>query len=370
MKLKFDTVDRYSGFYSFLLQFNISNIKIIFVSIMRKIDKLKKRFNNYRYDHVKLFIGMNMTWSGLCAVLAAAFYAFAFYCFITPFVIDHATIDGSSIITGGVGGISQVITLILEVCGVPADPYMIQSIFYVVLNVPIMIFAFFKVGKKFTLFTLINVGLSSLFIQLFNNVGFTKQIAEALVNESHLTRVLFAGVVVGTGSAIAYKGGVSCGGIDVFSYYLSNKNSTSVGKYAATLNATIILVYTILTIIVNKGELVHIALLNLAYSIVYIFVNMSMVDLINTKNKKVQLQIITNHADMSSILIANFPHGTTLLNAWGGYTHGEKTVIYMTISSNEVRKVVSLVRKADEHSFISVYPLIQAYGNFFIKPVE
>ena len=337
---------------------------------MKKIDRFKKRFNDYRYDHVKFFIGLNYSWSGFCAILGAALYAFAFYCFITPFEVNHATIEGSSIITGGVGGISQVITLILELCGLPADPYTIQSIFYIALNVPIILFAFFKVGRKFAIFTLINVGLSSLFIQLFNNIPLFTEIAETLSGESHLTRVLFAGVGVGLASAIAYKGGISCGGIDVFSYYFATKKSTSVGKYSATLNGMIISTYTILTIIINKGELVHIALLNFVYSIVYVFICMMVIDLINTKNKKVQLQIITNHGDMSSILISNFPHGTTLVNARGGYTNAEKTVIYMTISSNEVKKVISLARKVDEHAFVSVYPLVQAYGNFFIKPVE
>ena len=337
---------------------------------MRKIDKIKKRFNDYKYDHVRFFIGLNAASSLLCAIIAAALYAFAFYCFITPYVVNHATIDGSSIITGGVGGVSQVIALILELCGANIDPYTVQSIFYIVLNVPILLFAFFKVGKKFAIFTLINVLLSSLFIQLFKHIPLTSQVAEALVNESHLTRILFAGVCVGTGSAIAYKGGVSCGGVDVFSYYFATKNSTSVGKYTATLNAIIIVAYTTLTIIINNGDLVHIAFLNFVYSLVYIFVNMLIVDLINTKNKKVQLQIITNHEDMSSILISNFPHGTTLVNAEGGYTHAQRKIIYMTISSNEVKRVVSLVRKVDEHAFVSVYPLIQAYGNFFIKPVE
>ena len=190
------------------------------------------------------------------------------------------------------------------------------------------------------------------------------------MNESHLTRVLFAGVFVGLASAIAYKAGISCGGVDVFSYYIATKYSTGVGKYTAILNAMIITTYTILTISINHGELVEIAFLNFIYAIVYVFMVMFVVDFINTKNKKVQLQIITNHEDMSSILISNFPHGTTLLNAQGGYSHAEKKVIYMTISSNEVKKVVSLVRKVDPRSFVSVFPLVQAYGNFFIKPVD
>ena len=336
---------------------------------MKKIDRIKKKWNDYKFDHVKLLHGLDISKSTILSIAAAALYAFGFYCFITPAIVDHTTTTGSSIITGGVGGISQVITLIVDLCGGNADPYMMQSILYFAINVPIMVFAFFKVGKRFAILTLLNVGLSSAFIQLFNNIQLTKDIASAIASE-HLARVLFAGVLVGTGSAIAYKGEISCGGIDVFSYYFAMRKSTSVGKYSATINSTIILTYTVLTIVINQGNFVNVAFLNFMYSVVYLFMNMIVVDFINTKNKKVQLQIITSVGSMSSILIANFPHSTTIVDGVGGYSHAEKKIIYMTISSNEVKRVVFLARKVDKSSFISVTPLIQAYGNFFIKPVE
>ena len=336
---------------------------------MKKIDRLKKKWTNYKYDHVKLLHGLDIGKSAFFSIVTAALYAFSFYCFITPAFVDHSTIAGSSIITGGIGGISQVITLIVDLAGGNADPYLMQSILYFAMNVPILVFAFFKVGKRFALLTMLNVGLSSLFIQLFNNIQFTKDIAQAIASE-HLARVLFAGVLVGTASALAYKGEISCGGIDVFSYYFAMRKSTSVGKYSAAINSAIIITYTTLTIIINQGSRIEVAFLNFMYSIVYLFMNMIVVDLINTKNKKVQLQIITNTESMSSILIANFPHSTTILNGVGGYSHAEKKIIYMTISSNEIKRVVAIAKKVDKSAFISVTPLIQAYGNFFIKPVE
>ena len=342
----------------------------LFVShFMNKRERLKKKWNDYKYDHIGLLIVLDTTKTVLYVIFAAALYAFGFYCFITPAVVDHSTNVGSSIVTGGVGGISQVITLIIDLCGGNADPYLMQSILYFALNIPIMIFAFFKIGKKFALTTLINVAFSSLFIQLFNNIQLMKEIAEAISTE-HLARVLFAGVLVGCASAVAYKVNSSCGGVDVFSYYFALRKSTSVGKYSAALNSLIISAYTCLTIAYNGGNLIHVAFLNFLYSIVYLFVVMLVVDFINTRNKKVQLQIITSYESMSYTLISNFPHSTTIVDAKGGYTHQEKKVIYMTISSNEVKRVVSLVKRVDSHAFVTVTALIQAYGNFFMKPIE
>ena len=218
---------------------------------------------------------------------------------------------------------------------------------------------------------MINVGLSSLFIQLFKNVQLAQDIAKLLESEhQHIARVLFAGVSIGLASSIAFRFEISCGGIDVISYYFALRKSTSVGKYATMLNSFIIVLYSVLTIAKNDGKLVDLAFLNLLFSFLYLFVTMLVVDFVNTRNKKVQIQIITNMADMSSVLIANFPHSTTKVTGQGGYSRLEKTIIYMVVSSNEVRHVVSLVKKVDPHSFITVTSLIQAYGNFFIKPIE
>ena len=186
----------------------------------------------------------------------------------------------------------------------------------------------------------------------------------------HSARVLFAGVSIGLASSIAFRNEISCGGIDVISYYFALRKSTSVGKYATTLNSIILLSYFGLTIIHNQGNHVDIAFVNLLFSFLYLFVVMLVVDFVNTRNKKVQIQIITSIKDISSVLIANFPHSTTTMTGKGGYSHAEKFIVYMVVSSNEVKRVVDLVRKVDQHAFVTVTSLIQAYGNFFIKPIE
>ena len=340
---------------------------------MKKLSKLKRKFSNYMYDHIGLREGLNFSKGAFVATFTAMLYAFGFYCFIAPAVENHATIWGSSITTGGVGGISQVIWMISTLCGGHISISMMQSIFYFVLNIPILLFAFFKIGKKFAILSLFNVGLSSLFIWAFSNVDFMRSIAHTLDNDVtsyHSARVLFAAVSIGLASSIAFRNEISCGGIDVISYYFALRKSTSVGKYATALNSIILLLYFGLTIIHNNGQFVEIAFVNLLFSFLYLFVVMLVVDFVNTRNKKVQIQIITSVKDISSVLIANFPHSTTTVDGKGGYSHTEKFVVYMVVSSNEVKRVVDLVRKIDQHAFVTVTSLVQAYGNFFIKPIE
>ena len=344
-------------------------IKYILVLIMNKITRFRRKINNYLYDHIHLKNTLSFTKGFFIAAMTAALYAFAFYCFITPAVEDHATLSGSSVITGGVGGLTQVLYSVIVLAGGKVDPFLLQSICYFAFNIPILAFAYFKIGKKFAILTLVNVGLSSLFIQLFDNIQITKDIANAIKDE-HLARVIFAGICIGGASAFAFKGEISCGGIDVISYYFALRKSTSVGKYTTGLNSVIIMAFSLLSLGINKGIHGEVAILNFMYGVLYLFVVMLVVDFINIRNKKVQVQIITSYPEISSILISNFPHSTTSVKALGGYSKAEKAIIYMVVSSNETKRVVDLVRKIDPHSFITVTSLVQAYGNFFIKPVE
>ena len=93
-------------------------------------------------------------------------------------------------------------------------------------------------------------------------------------------------------------------------------------------------------------------------------------DAINLRNKKIQVQIITSSDYLAPVLLANFPHGATVVNGEGAYSHAPKKIIYMVVSSSQVKDVVALSRRVDPHAFISITALVQVYGNFFIKPVE
>ena len=94
------------------------------------------------------------------------------------------------------------------------------------------------------------------------------------------------------------------------------------------------------------------------------------IDIINLRNKKIELQIITSKEHMPEIIIANFPHSATVVKGTGAYSGNEKTMFWMVVSSSEVKKVVRIAKKIDEHAFITATPLKQVYGNFFIRPVE
>ena len=339
---------------------------------MKKSERIRRKINDYLFDHRFLRGLLDHGNAFFHALVAAAIFAFGFTSFISPGITTSGE-EGLHIATGGVSGVSQTLALILSSAGAPAwlTGNNVISIAYFVVNIPIVTFAFFKIGKRFAIHTAINVGLSSLFIFLFSHFGFTTVIANnPLIADHVLVRVLFGAVTVGVSSAFAYRADVSCGGIDVFSYYFALRKSTNIGRYGIMINGIIITTYSIILVVTSGHAAWEIGVIAFFFSIMYLFVANLVVDAINLRNKKIQVQIITNNEYLAPVLIANFPHGATVVNGEGAYSHTPRKIIYMVVSSSQVKDVISLARKVDHNSFITVTALVQVYGNFFIKPVE
>lgn len=343
---------------------------------MKKIDKLKKKTTNFLYDHYHLKQALHECKGLACGILAAFIFAFGYTCFIAPYGdsgVPGSTTPWFHIVTGGVSGLSQNLNLILEMCGIKTSHAVIEGLGYTCFNIPLLIFAFFKVGKRFSIQTAINVVVTSLFISfLMPSIELSKHIAgnNWLAENNAPLRLLLAGCCTGLSSALAFRGELSCGGIDIVTYYFALRKSTSVGKYGTIINSFIIALYAVLTIAKNGGNHWEEALISVFFSIVYLFVVALVVDMINLRNKKVQLEFITTNEHLGEILISNFPHGATMDRAKGVYSGTDRYIFWMVVSTLESQQVIKLARKVDPNAFVTVTSLVQVYGKFFIKPIE
>ena len=337
---------------------------------MSKIKRIKEKVNNYLYDHYRLKWTLHQTKGVFFAVVSAFIFAFGFTCFVTPGSDAVAAGEGFKIVTGGISGLSQNIAKVVEIFGGQIPDYILEAMGYTVFNFPLITFAFLKVGKRFSILTALNVLLSSVFIYFIPTWGLSDQIGNHfLIVGQPVARLVFGGLCTGLASALAFKGEISCGGIDIITYYFSLRKSTSVGKYSMFANGIIVSLYAVLIIIQNPNNFAT-AIISLFFSAAYILVVISVIDAINLRNKKVQLQFITKNPKLAKVLITHFPHGATILKGQGAYTLAEEQIVYMIVSSFEVKSAVTLARKVDPHVFISVTSLVQVYGNFYIRPIE
>lgn len=368
---------------------------------MIQIKKLQDRYTDFLFDHPKTKIGCSWAWKILVTALSAIIFAYGFRAFIAPTVqcvagwfpkhgaadfdsnglsliyngvSQNDFIDPNHLIAGGASGISQSIIRFVEIfANIKGQEKLITSLLYFVINVPLLILAFFKISKSFAVSTLINVG----FVSLFNYIipdAWIYNIVNLYTNT--LARCIFGGITTGLSSGLARIVNSSAGGTDILSIYFSEKKHSQVGKISFIINGMIIISYTLFTVIGqftnpswNTGSSNDV-ITRALYSIVYYFRATKVIDLRNVRNRKQQLTIFTNDEDRPKVLIRAFPHTATVVQGKGAYSGQEKLVIYRVISKPEEKKAISLIRKADPNAFLTVCDLNQVYGRFFIKPLE
>ena len=335
---------------------------------MKFLKKIYKNIEEFFYDHPIFRQVCEYLFTLLMACLSSFVYAYNFRAFIAPLYGNQ-----QAIVTGGASGVSQIIEKIAEIMGVPINEqlgnssigYIIQSAFYVIINIPLIILAFKKIGKKFALFTVINVSMYFVFANIIPDSICNIYYSSAPKLEI-FGRAVFSGVLTGLTASIAITNGHSAGGIDIISVYLTDKNTNaSIGKISMTVNVFIIIAYSLLTFI-EDGNL---SFLSVAlYSFVYFFVSSTVTDSLVVRNKKESLQIITSNDKIPDMLIAYFPHSATIVQGKGAYSKKDKLIIYIVLSTHEVKKCTKLVHEVDPNAFIISTKVNSLNGRFYIAP--
>ena len=326
---------------------------------------LKTKYQDFLLDHPLLKTIISYTGAILGSAIAAFFIAYCFRAFVEP-----VSNNGYNLIAGGVNGANQVITLILLKLGfeLTSDEInALHSICYLIINTPLFLLAFFKIGKRFAILTLINVILTSLFLKYIPEEWF----ALFTINDDLIARSIFAGVLNGLGISIAIELNHCTGGTDVISMYFGLKKGISIGKYVLVINSAIVLLFILLSYIdtSNSPAIDGPATMGL-YTIIFFFTSSVVIDQISSRNKKVQLQIVTSEPRLAKVLISNFPHGCTVLDGRGAFLDQNKKVILTVISAFELKQATKIIYKIDPHAFITVSNPYKVYGKFFIKPMK
>jgi len=326
------------------------------------MNKMTQKIQNWLNTYPKLKTILENIGIFLVSCISSLLAAYIFRSFIVPAGNPLPT----PLITGGVSGVSQIFNRLFDLLNLfnQIENRTMQAILYFIFNIPIFILAFTKIGKRFAIFSFINVITTSIFIEIIPH-DWTQLIS---ITDDLLSRAIIAGFIQGIASSLAYLMDISSGGMDVITVYFANVKSTSVGKYALTFNVTIYFFFTILYLLNTESSTG--ALNAVIFSVIYSFTTSSVIDAINIRNKKTQLQIVTSRNDLPKILMEKFFHGCTVVQAKGGYTNSVKYIIYMVVSSREVPEVVRHIRQVDPESFIDESPSHQVYGKFFIKPIK
>ncbi|MEF9966965.1 MAG: YitT family protein [Longicatena sp.] len=219
------------------------------------------------------------------------------------------------------------------------------------LNIIPAYIGFKTVGKKFTIYSCMMIGLTGLFVEILPSTNITEDI---------LLITIFGGIFQGIALGIALRGNASSGGTDFIAMWISKRTNQPAWNYILGMNAVML---------VGAGYLFGWD--KALYSIIFQFCSTQVINFVHTRYKRMTLFIVTSAPDIVIEEIQNSTHhGVTRLEGIGTYYGQPRTMLYTVVESTNVKGLVTRIREIDESSFVNVTKTESVEGKFYQTPIE
>lgn len=133
-------------------------------------------------------------------------------CFITS--LGLYVLKSSSIVTGGTAGLALSVSYLVPIS---------FSLMFMLINIPFYILSYFKMGRKFTISTIIAVSFvtifSSIIPKLFPPLAFHPLVGSVI-----------GGMIIGVGVILLFMNGSSLGGVQILSLTLQKQFNWDMGR--------------------------------------------------------------------------------------------------------------------------------------------
>ncbi|TMW72792.1 YitT family protein [Alteribacter natronophilus] len=269
---------------------------------------------------------MNNVYRILIIFVASIVVGFAFNVFLLP----------HEVLTGGVTGLAMVFGLLTPVN---------TGYWIFLLNIPILILGWMKLGKMFignSIFSVFITSVSMLYIPVV-----------PVTNDALLSSV-FGGVIAGAAIGVIIRNYGSTGGFDVVSLVLIKRWDVPLGALIFALNSGVVFISGFFF----AWELAM-------YTMASIYITGLVIDRIHTRHIKLNLMVVTTRGDeLKKNLIANLYRGITVMDGEGAYSGTGVKVMYTVISRYELAIVRPLIKEVDPNAFVSVSETVEVMGNF------
>ena len=230
------------------------------------------------------------------------------------------------------------------------------SLFLMVLNIPLFLFGLKKQGWQFTVYAIYSVCIYSLCAWLITDVlPIDVSMASPLAGTDLLLCALFGGVISGIGSGIAIRFGGAMDGIEVMAVIFAKRFGITVGTFVMIYN---VLLYILCGIVLKSWILP-------LYSIVTYAAALKTIDFIVDGIDRAKCAIIiTEHPrEICGKLCEVFGSGVTYLNANGGYSNKEKSMIYFVVNRYQVVRMKELVHEIDPLAYITISEVADVFSS-------
>ena len=221
-----------------------------------------------------------------------------------------------------------------------------------ILNIPLFIISYFRLGKKFLIKSIIGTSLLSFFINILENFP--------LLTQDRFLASIYGGIVMGIGSSLNLKASASTGGSDLLTYIIR-----SYKPHYSTSFVVVIIDIIIITLNVLFFRDIEIGL----YSAITIYLMGKMIDVIfeGVNFTKMMFIVSDKYQKIAEEVGDKVERGSTGIYAKGMYTNEEKMMLLCVGSRNEIAKIKQIAVSIDKKAFIIISNARETWGKGFKK---
>ncbi len=277
----------------------------------------------------------------LLIIVGTAGVAFAVQCMYDP----------CGLVTGGFSGIAIIIKSLTEHIIPGGVPLWLTNL---LLNIPVFIVAYIKMGKRFIGRTLFGTVMLSAWLYILPVID--------LAQGDMLLVALFGGVFSGAGMGMVLRANATTGGTDMVAALIQLKiRHYNVAQIMQILDGAIVIL----------GFFVF-GLRPSLYAIVAIFVTTKVSDAIleGFKYSKAAYIITDKYEEVAKVLMEELDRGATGLKATGMYTGKDRCVLYCVVSKKQIVTLKEIVVNIDPKAFVIVSDVREVLGEGFLDYKE
>ncbi|MBP0980496.1 MAG: YitT family protein [Oscillospiraceae bacterium] len=269
--------------------------------------------------------------------VAGIINAFGVTIFLSPVKLFDSGISGTSMLLSQISGGAFSLSLLL-----------------IILNVPLFLYGLKKQGMKFTIYAIYSVAMYSVAAWLITDVlPVDVTLDSPLAGTDLLLCALFGGMISGVGSGLAIRYGGAMDGIEVMAVIFAKPMGISVGTFVMVYN---VILYVICGVILGSWILP-------LYSIVTYMAALKTVDFIveGFDRAKCAMIVTQSPVEISRALSTEFESGSTRVDAIGGYTNRQKTIVWFVVNRFQVTKMKDIVHRIDPAAFITIHEVADVF---------
>lgn len=219
------------------------------------------------------------------------------------------------------------------------------------INIPLFVLSYFKLNKKFTLYSGIGATSLSIFLVVTSNFRHLINLNDVLLY------CIYGGVLCGIGYGLVFSRSGSTGGTDIIAMAIKKKYSNfNIGSLGLILNL----------IIVSIGSIIF----GLPVAL-YTLISMAAQSILINKvtkglgSKQMLLILTDKEEEVVEYIISNLNRGVTSLLAEGEFTHCRRKMLYCVVTTRQMISLKSKILEIDPRAFINIVEVSEVKGRGF-----